>query len=234
MVHISIGISRCLLGDEVRYDGKNKYSSICCEQLASYYKLVPVCPEVEAGLTIPRPAIELIQDTNDLFIKGRDDKSLDVTHRLTTFSGHKVSTLAYLSGYVLTPRSPSCGVHSVTVKSPLGDILKHGENGVFTQELIQQFPSLPIIEEPDLTDKSTLDEFEILVMMYHIIQRDYLTKCIKDSHANVRKFILKINELTTTHKQMEQVTTLLEGESFQRLHRLKVELRDCVSSLTLM
>ncbi|MEO1888905.1 MAG: DUF523 domain-containing protein [Cycloclasticus sp.] len=234
MAHISIGISRCLLGDEVRYDGKSKYSSICCEQLASYYKLVPVCPEVEAGLTVPRPAIELIQHANDLFIKGRDDKSLDVTHRLTTYFHHKVSTLAYLSGYVLTPRSPSCGVRSVTVKSPLGDILKQGENGVFTQELIQQFPSLPIIEEPDLTDKTTLDRFEIRVMMYHIIQCNQLTKCFKDLHGNAKNFVLKINELTTTHKQMEQVTTLLEGESFDRLHRLKVALRDCVSSFTPM
>ncbi|HIG78416.1 MAG TPA: DUF523 domain-containing protein [Cycloclasticus sp.] len=232
--HISIGISRCLLGDEVRYDGRGKYSRICCEQLASYFQLVPICPEVEAGLPIPRPAVELIQAPYGVLIKGREECSLDVTHRLTTFCRHKTPSLTHLSGYVLTPRSPSCGVRSVTVKTTSGEIFKRGESGVFTQSLIQQFPFLPIIEEPELADKLTLLTFEIRVMMYYFIQCNHLSECIKAPATTVSDFVLQINALPTKQSQMRIANELLEGISFERLHKFKVELRDCVSSLAAM
>jgi len=80
-----LGVSQCLLGDAVRYDGQSKANQIILKQLAPLFQLVPVCPEVEAGLSIPRPAVQLTGSIENPRLIGRDDVSLDVTNTLSKY-----------------------------------------------------------------------------------------------------------------------------------------------------
>jgi uncharacterized protein YbbK (DUF523 family) len=127
---INIGVSRCLLGDKVRYDGRGKQSRICSELLSKDFELTSICPEVEAGLSIPRPPIELVYYDDKYKVLGRDAPTLDVTEKLESFCRFKVPTLTSLSGFILTPRSPSCGLDSVPIKSQTGNLLSSNGSGV--------------------------------------------------------------------------------------------------------
>lgn len=153
MLTINIGISHCLLGAQVRYDGKGKRSSICSSFLANDYNLLPICPEVEAGLSIPRPAVELVQYPHEIKALGRDDNLVDVTSTLRQFCATQVPQLTDLSGFILTPRSPSCGLNTVPIKSPHGQLLNANGRGIFAELLVDHYPSLPVIEEPELAKK---------------------------------------------------------------------------------
>ena len=95
-----VGISRCLLGDAVRYDGKSKPNSMVIEKLSQLFDFVPVCPEVEAGLTIPRPPVQLTGSLTSPQMTGRDDPSIDVTDIILAYCTHKTPTLYHLNGFI--------------------------------------------------------------------------------------------------------------------------------------
>ena len=80
-----VGISQCLLGDAVRYDGQSKASQIILEQLVSFFEFVPVCPEVEAGLSVPRPPVQLTGSIENPRLTGRDDASVDITDTMQRY-----------------------------------------------------------------------------------------------------------------------------------------------------
>ena len=114
-----VGISRCLLGDEVRHDGGHKRDALLISTLGALVEWVPVCPEVEAGMGTPREAIDLIESDDGVpagqarvCLLGVESRT-DWTGRMTTWSAERVRTLADLDGYVLKSDSPSCGLQGV-------------------------------------------------------------------------------------------------------------------------
>jgi uncharacterized protein YbbK (DUF523 family) len=106
---IQVGISACLLGQEVRYDGGHKRSAFCSDDLQAFVKYVPVCPEVGAGLGLPRPTIRL-EYRGDQTRVIRSSDGADVTPDLQDFSAQTANQLTQLSGYIFCARSPSCGM----------------------------------------------------------------------------------------------------------------------------
>jgi len=221
LLPISIGVSRCLVGDSVRYNGTDKYSIVCCSTLAENFELHSICPEVESGLSVPRAPVELVQYSKRLKAQGRDDLSVDVTDQLLTFFDHKVPTLASLSGFVLTPRSPSCGLNTVVIKSPDGDVLSRQANGLFVTSLMKHFPYLPLIEEPALVEESELSLFQLRVIVYYLIKKGILFskepidksvygRLVGNFHGGESKK----NQMMTLNKRLglmtdEQITNLL-------------------------
>jgi len=160
----SIGISECLTNCIVRYDGKTQFNQSLISYLSEKFHLVTICPEVETGLGVPRPPIELIEHAEQLRVRGRDDKTLDVTDELLSYSKQKISGLKLLSGYVFKARSPSCGVMNTPVYNTHGELTHYG-NGVFVDALIKRYPALPIIDDSLLDDKQ-LDLFTRKVFEY--------------------------------------------------------------------
>lgn len=141
-----VGISQCLLGYAVRYDGTSKPSSIVLEQLNELFELVPVCPEVEAGLPIPRPPVQLTENIVHPRLTGRDDPAIDVTDIMLAYCKTKPETLGDISGFIFKSRSPSCGLNSTPVF--IGNtIVSENSRGVFARSLCQALPSLPVIED---------------------------------------------------------------------------------------
>lgn len=160
-----VGISRCLLGDEVRYDGGHKRDTILIATLGHLVEWVPVCPEVEAGMGTPREPIHLVVDTGGVAAGAARVRLLGVESRkdwtepMTRFSRMRVQALVDqdLDGYILKADSPSCGLEHVRVHRHDGvDAIGRG---LFAEALTRACPDLPIAEERSLTDRAFRDTF---------------------------------------------------------------------------
>ncbi len=160
-----IGVSACLLGDNVRYDGDNKRHSVVVGELAQQYRLLGICPEAGAGLGIPRPPVQLVRVGDSVKALGVEVKSLDVTQPLSDYCLNKMDDLEDLCGFVLKARSPSCGYGSTPIhderRLPVGT-----GNGMFANVLVTRFPCMPVIEEAQLEDLKQLGEFKARVNIY--------------------------------------------------------------------
>jgi uncharacterized protein YbbK (DUF523 family) len=156
---IRIGISSCLLGEKVRYDGGDKLDGYLIENLGKNASFVPVCPEIECGMTTPREPMRLTGDPKAPRLVTINTK-LDFTEKLSAWAKQKVRELEKenLSGFVFKSRSPSCGVRGVEVLGEDGVPAKIG-TGIFARILMDKFPALPIEEEVNLHDPEAMERF---------------------------------------------------------------------------
>jgi uncharacterized protein YbbK (DUF523 family) len=168
-----VGISRCLLGDAVRYDGGHKRDSLLISTIGSVVEWVPVCPEVEAGLGTPREPIDLVA-THDGVQAGKARVRLlgvrsrtDWTAAISTYAAARVEQLRdqTLDGYVLKADSPSCGLLRVPVHRENG--MSRDGRGLFAEALVRAFPDLPIEEEASLADSAVRERFIARVLAHH-------------------------------------------------------------------
>ena len=144
-----IAVSACLLGEAVRYDGTDKRDGSICGELADQYELVPVCPEVGAGLGVPRPPVHLTGEREAPRALGVEDDSLDVTAPLQAYIDTLLDELDGVDGAILKARSPSCGL-AVPVRDAGGR--PHPGMGLFARALAARRPDLPLADEADLAD----------------------------------------------------------------------------------
>lgn len=144
---LKIGISQCLLGSQVRYDGGHKANPYVLEVLGPHFEWVPVCPEVEAGMGVPREPVKLKASEEGLRMAGTGSGT-DYTDAMNESAIRKIEDLAEaeLSGYILKSGSPSCGL----------DVQAEGSDetvkGLFAEALTKAFPAIPVIEETLLAD----------------------------------------------------------------------------------
>jgi len=155
---IRVGVSSCLLGEEVRYDGGHKRDPFITGALARCFQYVPICPEVAIGLGIPRAPIQLVGDPQHPRALGVRDRSMDVTERLEGFAREQARRLGGLSGYIFKSRSPSCGMARVKVYGARGTAAAHA-SGVYARVLMQALPLLPAEEEGRLDDPVLRESF---------------------------------------------------------------------------
>ena len=163
---IRIGISACLLGAEVRYDGGHKRDQFLSETFGRFVEWVPVCPEVEAGFGTPREPMRLVRVTREVRLLTVKTER-DVTGQLDAYSTRRVSELASedLSGYVLKKDSPSCGLERVKVYDAHSVAARSGQ-GRFASALVERFPDLPVEEEGRLSDPHLRENFVERVFAY--------------------------------------------------------------------
>jgi len=156
---IRLGVSACLLGQEVRYDGGHKRDAFLTDVLGPFVDWVPVCPEVEVGLGVPRPPIRLIGDPNAprLVVEKTGE---DLTTRMRRWASGRIGELEALGlhGYVLKRGSPSCGLARVRVHGEDGRPGRVGR-GLFAAALTDALPRLPVEEEGRLTDAGIRESF---------------------------------------------------------------------------
>ncbi|MGZ8191606.1 MAG: YbgA family protein [Methylococcaceae bacterium] len=157
MKKIPVGISSCLLGENVRFDGGHKRDSYITGTLGEYFDFHPFCPEVAIGLGIPRPTIHLVKKDNDIRCVGIKDPEMDVTNRLRGFAEQQKQLHADLCGYIVKKDSPSCGMERVKVFS--GQQPHREGVGIYTQEMMHNNPLLPVEEEGRLGDAGLRENF---------------------------------------------------------------------------
>ena len=156
---IKIGISSCLLGNKVRYDGGHKWERFITDTLGKYVEFVPVCPEMEAGLGIPREAMRLVGDLQKpRLVTNRS--GIDHTERMTRWAGARISELEQegLCGFIFKSDSPSSGMERVKVYTEKGIPVKKGV-GIFARMFMDHFPLLPVEEEGRLHDPLLRENF---------------------------------------------------------------------------
>jgi uncharacterized protein YbgA (DUF1722 family)/uncharacterized protein YbbK (DUF523 family) len=164
---ILVGISTCLLGEEVRFDGGHKKDDYITGVLARHFTWVPVCPEVDIGLGIPREPIRLVGDPDRPRLVGTRTAA-DHTAAMNAYAERRVGELAArgLSGYVLKRGSPSCGMERVRVYTDAG-MPSRGGRGLFARALMDALPLLPVEEEGRLNDPLLRECFITRVFAYH-------------------------------------------------------------------
>jgi uncharacterized protein YbgA (DUF1722 family)/uncharacterized protein YbbK (DUF523 family) len=167
---IRIGISSCLLGEAVRFDGGHKRDSFLTETLARFVEWVPVCPEVECGLGTPRESMRLVStDAGIRLLTNRTGR--DLTRQMDSYARRRVGQLDAedLCGYVLKKDSPSCGFARVKVYDGNNCPARTGR-GVFAARLAERFPSLPLEEEGRLSNPRIRENFVERIFAYRRIR----------------------------------------------------------------
>ncbi len=165
MDKIPVGISSCLLGNEVRYDGGHKHHSYITGTLGEYFEFIPFCPEIGAGLGVPREPIRLVNKDGQVRAVGVRNPDLDATDKLRAFAADQSTAIAGLCGFILKRASPSCGMERVKVYNKKGMPGASG-SGVFAEELMSRFPHLPVEEEGRLGDARLRENFIERIFFY--------------------------------------------------------------------
>ncbi|WP_207062283.1 DUF523 and DUF1722 domain-containing protein [Motiliproteus sp. SC1-56] len=168
---IPVGISACLLGKPVRYNGGHSQSRLCLGELSRHFDYRAFCPELEAGFGVPRPTLRLTGDPSDPRMVFSNDASKDVTDRFKTAVADKIEGLAGLDGYILMKNSPSCGLERIKVYRDNGYPHTERTQGLFTAALRQRFPDLPVEEEGRLNDARLRENFILRVFAHHHFRR---------------------------------------------------------------
>jgi len=167
---IRIGVSACLLGHEVRYDGGHRQDPYLTDTLGRYFQWVPVCPEVEIGLSTPRPTMRLETHNGDIRLMRIAERD-DLTRQMRSYCQSRVAALAQeqLCGYVLKKNSPSCGMQRVKVFEDCKAPRRTGR-GLFADALVTRYPNLPVEEEGRLHDPVLRDNWITRVFAFHRLQ----------------------------------------------------------------
>ncbi len=161
-----LGISTCLLGENVRYDGGHKLDRFLRNTLGQFVDWVPVCPEVECGLPVPREAMRLVGDIDRprlVTIKTR----VDLTDKMLDWAAKKLLELAEqgLSGFIFKTKSPSSGMRDIKVYNDKNVPVKKGV-GLFAREFMLRFPLMPVEDEGRLHDPGLRENFIERIFVY--------------------------------------------------------------------
>jgi uncharacterized protein YbgA (DUF1722 family)/uncharacterized protein YbbK (DUF523 family) len=164
---IRLGISACLLGQRVRYDGGHRFDPFLVQTLGRYVEWVPVCPELELGLGVPRETLHLVGDPRAPRLVGTQTGH-DLTEDMLAWSRRRLDELEplELSGFVFKKGSPSSGLRSVPVYDGQGMPSGSG-SGIFAGELVKRWPLLPVEEEGRLEDMRLRESFIERVSCYY-------------------------------------------------------------------
>jgi len=196
MEKIKLGISACLLGENVRYDGGHKLDRFLTDTLGRYVEYVPVCPEVECGLPIPRESMHLEGDPDSPRLVTIRTKQ-DMTDRMVRWAWKRVEELDKedLCGFIFKSDSPSSGMERIRVYNEKGMPVKKGV-GIFAKIFMDHFPLLPVEDEGRLHDPKLRDHF--IERIFALKRwREILSK--KDSRGNVVDFHTRHKLLILSH-----------------------------------
>lgn len=205
MTSIPIGISSCLLGEPVRYDGGHKSNSYVRHTLGEYFSFEPFCPELSIGLGVPRKPIRLAW-TDDRKIECTSiEGDINVTEELKASALGRRDQLATLCGYILKRGSPSCGMERVKVWGP--KMPTHDGVGIYARTLMEEFPYLPVEEEGRLGDAVIRENF---------VQRVYVLHRWKTMEAKG----IRLRDLIEFHATHKLIIMSHNQNSYRELGRL--------------
>ncbi|MEV2274620.1 DUF523 and DUF1722 domain-containing protein [Nocardiopsis sp. NPDC049922] len=181
-----VGVSSCLLGAPVRYNGGHSRSRFLTDELDRHVDWIPVCPEAEIGLGVPRPTLRLQRhDGADRVISSKD--GADRTDELAAVADHHVLQLRRADGYILKNRSPSCGLLALPVFSPDGNRVDGKGRGAFAERLTRLLPHLPVEESGRLSDAALREHFVQRVFAHArlraLLESDWRPRDLVDFHT---------------------------------------------------
>ena len=237
---IKVGISSCLLGNSVRYDGGHKHSSLCTETLSEYFDFVSECPEVGIGLGTPRKPIHLTGDPDSPRAVAINDHSVDYTEQLHNYGVEKAQQLSSISGYIFMKNSPSCGLFRIKVYQDNGYPKKDPARGIYARAITDTLPLLPVEEVGRLSDPGLRENFIIRVFAYsnwqQLVTEGISHKAISDFHSRYKYCLMahdpsqyaalgrlianatKAEAPTLAENYFEQLMTVLNKQATRKTH----------------
>jgi uncharacterized protein YbgA (DUF1722 family)/uncharacterized protein YbbK (DUF523 family) len=226
---IRLGISACLLGEEVRYDGGHKHDRYLTDTLGRYVEYVPVCPEAEAGFGIPREAMHLEGDPNAPRLVTRRTRR-DFTEPMLAWAKKRVLELEAqdLCGFIFKSRSPSSGMERIPVYNAKGMPVKKGV-GLFARTFMDHFPLLPVEDEGRLHDPKLRENFIECVFVFkrwrECLSRGKSRRGLIDFHTKHKLLILSHSpkHYQTMGRLVGQAKTFALNELYQTYQRLLME-----------
>ena len=241
---IRLGISRCLLGDEVRYDGGHRRDDYLTDLLGRYVEWVPVCPEVEAGLGTPRDVMRLMGDPLHPRLV-TIESGIDHTKALNKMSVRRIRELKQLdlSGYVFKKNSPSCGIEQVRIYNERG---KQSGNGIglFARSFMEQFPLTPVEDEGRLCDPTLRENFIERIFAYRRWQdftQGRVTKQALVQFHTIHKYLLMAHSpqqyqalgrlVAQAHRQSPKTLASFYGPLFMKALAVKTTVSKQVNVL---
>ncbi len=206
MKKIPIGISSCLLGQNVRYDGGHRLDAYITGTLGEYFKFHPFCPEMGVGLGAPRPTLHLVKIDQAIHCVGIKNPDQDVTEPLRDYAKQHQSSYANLCGYILKKGSPSCGMERVKVYT---DNQPHADGvGIYAETMMRNNPLLPVEEEGRLGDPALRENFIQRVYVLHrwkqLLAKELTASSLARFHARHKLIIM-------SHEDYRELGQLLAG-----------------------
>ncbi len=220
-----IGVSACLLGQPVRYDGGHKRDAFIAGPLGEFVEYVPVCPEAAIGLGVPRPTIRLLGDSERPRLVGTADAGLDVTERMEAYAEQQADRLGDLCGYILKKDSPSCGMERVKVFNDRGTHAERKGSGVFARILMQRRPLLPVEEEGRLHDAVLRENFVNRVwamQRWQSLRREGLNAARLIEFHTAHKYLVMAHS-QAAYQRLGRLLSNLSGKDLQPLADAYVE-----------
>lgn len=159
MDKIILGVSACLLGENVRYDGGHKLDLYITETLGVQFELLPICPEVECGLPVPREAMQLVGDERSPRLITIETR-IDHTEHILRWLEKRLAKIEkqHICGFIFKARSPSCAMHDAELVAHSGGLTGKAP-GLFARAVMRRFPLLPVIDEEGLSAPTARDGF---------------------------------------------------------------------------
>ncbi|WP_027251288.1 YbgA family protein [Photobacterium halotolerans] len=204
---IPVGISACVLGEKVRFDGGHKRNRFVTDELAKFVQFRPVCPEMAIGLPVPRPTIRLVQRENGERLVDSKGGELDFTEKMQAFADKHISGIQSLCGFVVCAKSPTCGMERVKLYIPNGNTVPGGTVGVFTQKLMTAMPWLPVEEDGRLQDPVLRENFVFRIHALHDFYQNVGSCLSLDAFVKFHsryKFVLMAHS-PTAYREMGQL-----------------------------
>lgn len=211
-----IGVSACLAGQAVRFDGNFIANQFIKSECASFFDIHRVCPEVELGMGIPRPPIQLRDFDNEIRLVFSKNPGHDITDSMREFSAKKVSSLPPLDGYIFKRDSPSCGVHKVPVRNDRTGMRKRNGIGLFAQAFKEQFPQVPTEDEGRLNDDGIRENFLERVYAHYrwrqINEADNPLKAFRDFHTRYKLILMAKDNIAS--RQLGRMVATVNNDDF--------------------
>ena len=216
-----VGVSACILGQEVRYNGGHKLDRFVRDQLGQHVRFVAVCPEVDVGLGVPRPTLRLIQASGDAVRIVMPSTGQDWTGAFDDYTKRKVEELAAqpLIGFVLQSGSPSCGVFGVKVfpppppddgaggKAKASGMPRRNGRGLFAAALLDRLPDLPVVEDAQLREPRQRENFVARIFAYRRLQQLFRPRW-------------RLGDLVAQHGREKLLLLAHDGAAYRKLGQL--------------
>ncbi|MCF6766885.1 DUF523 and DUF1722 domain-containing protein [Thiotrichales bacterium 19S11-10] len=204
---IPIAVSSCLLGNNVRFNGANSHKKMITEELATLFDFHPICPEMFAGLGVPRKPIFLEKNSDDKIRVRQHETNKDLTDKLVVSAKSLIQKLPEVYGFILKKSSPSCGNGTVKLFTESHDMIHNKADGVFLSVLKEAKPLIPIEDEGRLNDPGLKE---------HFIKRVLLTYEVTELVKNCQS----VSQLITFHTRHKMILRLHHPVNQKALGRL--------------
>jgi uncharacterized protein YbbK (DUF523 family) len=229
---IPVGVSSCLLGERVRYDGGHKNNPLIKNTLSRYFEFRPFCPEVTVGLGVPREAVQLVVVNNAVRCVGTLSPKLDITEQLIDCAEQQKHCHENLSGYIFKRNSPSCGPNKVNVVDGYGKVLDNqGKNasgvGLYARELMKNFPYLPVEDEDSLTHTPVRENFITRVTIYHrwqsLLTKELSLKALSAFHQDHQHIFIQHHKQLAVELEAGLVSAEQDGDDIKQVKDVYIE-----------